>query len=166
MKPAGLFIYLAILTLPAMAAALSEMQTLLDLHNAYRARQCVPPLSCWSFPQVRGDSSKKHIGPNRCVFGPCAIATADLVKTSPGARVFRRARHSDSGTKKSANIITPPQGSVRRVISRRSLSMAGQQATRLRRGAMSGARCSGLPIYSPPGNVEGEFRANVPPVCR
>lgn len=63
MSRSGFLLGFSLLAFTTNAMAQNEAQTLLDTHNAYRAKHCVPPLT-WS-PEI---AATAQVWANRCVF--------------------------------------------------------------------------------------------------
>jgi uncharacterized protein YkwD len=153
----ALLIFLAILTACATAVAQSEMQNLLDLHNASRAGHCVPPLS-WS----SAVAAKAQEWADRCVFDhdPNSELGENLAwGTQLSASETFDLWYSEIGEYNYARPGFGPAGHFTQVVWRGSRQLGCGRAV-----------CRGeiywVCRYSPPGNVDGAFRANVQPVCR
>jgi uncharacterized protein YkwD len=139
------------------AFAQNVMQTMLDAHNAARARHCAPPMS-WS-PAL---AAAAQTWANRCAFnhdrnnpnGENLAWGTELSAREAFGLWYDEIREY--------NYAAPgfgPAGHFTQVIWRDSRQLG-----------CGVARC-GVDIYwvcryAPPGNVEGEFPRNVSPPCR
>lgn len=148
---------LALPALTASAWAQADMRALLDAHNAYRARHCVPPLA-WS-QQI---AASAQAWADRCVFNhdPNSELGENLAwGTALSGRESVSLWYEEISLYNYAAPGFGPAGHFTQVVWRDS-----------RQIGCGVARCGGdvywVCRYSPPGNVEGEFRANVPRVCK
>jgi uncharacterized protein YkwD len=130
---------------------------LLNSHNAYRARHCAPPIS-WSLELAAGAQRWA----NRCVFnhdrnnefGENLAWGTRLSAQEAVALWYEEAPQY--------NFAAPgfgPAGHFSQLIWRGSRLLG-----------CGGAKCGNdvfwVCRYAPPGNVEGQYRANVAPTCR
>lgn len=157
MKLVWSLLALAITSWNGAALAQVEPLTLLNAHNAYRARHCTPPLT-WSSELAA--SAQKWA--NRCVFNHDPnnelgenLAWGTDLSASEAVDLWY-------GEGVAYNYSAPgfgPAGHFTQVMWRGSQQLG-----------CGGAICHGQVLwvcrYSPPGNVEGEYRANVAPLCR
>ena len=157
MRYAGPFLTLLLLAATPAAHAQSELQTLLDLHNAVRARHCAPPLT-WS-PAIAAQS---QIWANRCAFNhdqSNPLGENLAWGTGLNAREAFGLWYDELRAYNFAHPGFGPAGHFSQLVWRDSRQLG-----------CAAARC-GPDIYwvcrySPPGNVEGEYRENVSPPCR
>ena len=157
-KLAGLLICLTILTCRAPAFAQNEAQTLLDMHNAYRARHCAPPLT-WS-TQIAAEAQRWA---NRCVteHDPNNELGENLAwgTVLPARQAVGLWYDEISEYNYKAPGFDNETGHFTQVIWRDSKQIGCGRA-------MCRGETMWVCRYSPPGNVEDEYRANVLPVCR
>jgi hypothetical protein len=153
-----LLLGLAMLAFAPGAVAQSGPQVLLDAHNAVRARHCAAPLT-WSAEIA----AKAQYWANRCLFDhdPNNELGENLAWGSPDLTA-REAVELWNEEVSVYNFAAPgfgPAGHFSQVVWRDTRQLGCARA-----------RCQGQTFwvcrYSPPGNVEGEYRANVLPVCR
>jgi uncharacterized protein YkwD len=140
------------------AFAQSEAQSLLDAHNADRARHCTPPLS-WSAEIA----ATAQVWANRCVFAHdynSGLGENLAWGTQLSARDAVQLWYKEIGDYSYASPgFGPAAGHFTQLIWRGSRQLGCGKAI-----------CRGdvfwVCRYSPPGNVGGEFPANVARVCR
>lgn len=157
MKSLALPIFMATFVCHPGAFAQNDAQTLLDAHNADRSRHCVPPLT-WSTEIA----ATAQVWANRCVFDHdhnSGLGENLAWGTRLTAREAVRLWYEEIGEYNYASPGFGPAGHFTQVIWRDSRQLGCGKAI-----------CQGEVFwvcrYSPPGNVEGEFPANVPRVCR
>jgi uncharacterized protein YkwD len=152
-----LFICLAFLVSPAAAFAQNEMQTMLDMHNYYRARHCTPPLT-WS-PEVAAAAQRWA---NRCIYdhdrdNPLGENLAWGTQLS--AREAVNLWYEEIGEYNYSAPGFGPAGHFTQLIWRGSKQVGCARAI-----------CPGYVYwicrYSPAGNYDSEFAQNVSPPCR
>jgi uncharacterized protein YkwD len=149
---------MALLVSHSAAFAQSEAQSLLDAHNLYRARHCAPPLT-WS-AEVAATAQRWA---NQCRFDHdynSGLGENLAWGTQLSAREAVDLWYGEKGEYNySAPGFGAATGHFTQLIWRGSRQLGCGEAT-----------CQGQVFwvcrYSPPGNVEGEFQANVSPVCR
>jgi uncharacterized protein YkwD len=135
----------------------SEPQTLLNAHNAYRARHCTPPLS-WS----NEVAATAQVWANRCVFDHDHnsefgenLAWGQQLSAAESVKLW----YEEISQYNYASPGFGPAGHFTQVLWRGSRQLGCAKAT-----------CHGdvfwVCRYSPAGNYEGEFAANVAPLCR
>jgi len=141
----------------ANAMAQNEAQILLDAHNAYRARHCAPPLS-WS-AEVAASAQRWA---NRCVFDhdPNSELGENLAwGTQLSAREAVEMWYDEVSEYNYAAPGFGPAGHFTQLVWRGSKLLGCGRAI-----------CQGdvywVCRYSPAGNYEGQYRANVRPMCR
>jgi uncharacterized protein YkwD len=158
MKFAGLFCILAIAAFAPTASAQSDMQTLLDAHNAVRARHCTPPLT-WS-PEVAASAQRWA---SRCVFDhdPNNNDLGENLAwgTSLSAREAFGLWYDEIREYNYASPGFGPAGHFTQVIWRGSRQLGCARA-------MCGGDVMWVCRYWPQGNDDDEYRANVSPPCR
>jgi uncharacterized protein YkwD len=156
MKPASPLLAFTLLAFAPAALAQNEMQSVLDAHNAYRARHCVAPLT-WS-PQIAATAQRWA---ERCA--PAHDANSGL-----GENLAWGTQLSGQGaaglwyqeiTQYNPRAAFGPAGHFTQLIWRDSRQLGCG-------AAMCGDETMWVCRYFPPGNVQGEYRANVPPPCR
>jgi uncharacterized protein YkwD len=157
MKSLACLNFMAILACHPGAFAQNDAQSLLDAHNAYRARHCVPPLT-WS-PEI---AATAQVWANRCVFDhdyDSGLGENLAWGTQLSPREAVQLWYEEIGEYNYASPGFGPAGHFTQVIWRESRQLGCGKAI-----------CRGdvfwVCRYSPPGNVEGEFPANVLPLCR
>jgi uncharacterized protein YkwD len=152
-----LCVCLAFLAGHAAAFAQNEMQTMLDMHNYYRARHCTPPLT-WS-PEVAAAAQRWA---NRCVYdhdrdNPLGENLAWGTQLS--AREAVDLWYEEIGEYNYAAPGFGPAGHFTQLIWRGSKQLGCARAI-----------CPGYVYwvcrYSPAGNYYNEFAQNVSPPCR
>jgi uncharacterized protein YkwD len=156
-RGAWLLLGLATLVLPPDALAQSDSQTLLDLHNAYRARHCTPPLT-WSAEIA----ATAQYWANRCVFDHdynSALGENLAWGRQLSARESVQLWYEEISQYNYASPGFGPAGHFTQVIWRGSRQLGCGKA--ICRGEVYWV-CR----YSPPGNVDSQFGANVSRVCR
>jgi uncharacterized protein YkwD len=137
--------------------AQSDEQTLLDSHNAYRARHCTPPLT-WS-AEVAASAQQWA---NRCVFDhdPNSdlgenLAWGEQLSATETVKLW----YEEISQYNYASPGFGPAGHFTQVIWRGSHQLGCAKA-------ICGSDVYWVCRYSPAGNYDGEFGANVARVCR
>jgi uncharacterized protein YkwD len=154
-----LFVLLALLAWAPAAFAQNEMQTILDAHNADRAKHCVPPLT-WS-PEVAAtaqiwanhcdfnhDRNNNDLGEN-LAWGYPHLSAGESVRMWYDEISEYDYNHPGFG----------PAGHFTQLIWRGSRQLGCAKA-------ICGRYTYWVCRYYPAGNYEGEYRANVSPPCR
>jgi uncharacterized protein YkwD len=157
MKPASTLLAFTLFAFAPAALAQNEMQSVLDAHNAYRARHCVAPLT-WS-PRIAATAQRwaercalnhdtnSGLGENLAwgtqISGRDAVSLwyQEITQYNPRVPAFG------------------PAGHFTQLVWRGSKQLGCG-------AAMCGGDVYWVCRYSPAGNFEGEYRANVSPVCR
>jgi uncharacterized protein YkwD len=153
----GFLLGISLLISNGHAMAQSDAQTLLDLHNAYRAKHCTPPLT-WS-AEVAATAQQWA---QRCVFDH--DQKSDYGEnlawgTQLSAREAVQLWYEEISQYNYAAPGFGPAGHFTQVIWRGSRQLGCGKAI-----------CQGevywVCRYSPAGNYDTEFRENVAPLCR
>jgi uncharacterized protein YkwD len=148
---------LAAFVLVPTAWAQSDSQTLLDAHNADRARHCTPPLT-WSAEVA----ASAQVWANRCVFDHdyhSGLGENLAWGTRLSAQQAVQLWYEEIGEYNYASPGFGPAGHFTQVIWRGSRQLGCGKA-------MCRGEVFWVCRYSPPGNVEGEFPANVSRACQ
>jgi uncharacterized protein YkwD len=156
-KYAAPLLSLALLASSPGALAQNEAQTLLDAHNFYRARHCAPPLT-WS-PEVAATAQRWA---NRCVFDHdrgSGLGENLAWGTQLSAREAVELWYGEVSQYNYASPGFGPAGHFTQLVWRGSQQIGCGRA-------VCGADVYWVCRYSPPGNYDGEYQANVSPRCR
>jgi glioma pathogenesis-related protein 2 len=148
---------LAMVACASGARAQSDPQTLLDAHNAYRARHCAPAL-IWS-PELATAAQRWA---NRCLFDhdPNSETGENLAwGTRLSAREAVGLWYEEISQYNYSAPGFGPAGHFTQLVWRGSKQLGCG-------AAMCGGDVYWVCRYSPAGNYDGEYRANVAPVCR
>lgn len=161
-RPYGLFVALALAACAPGAVHNDaqtplDVQTMLDAHNAYRARHCTPPLT-WS-PEVAASAQKWA---DQCVLDH--DPNSDLGENLAWGEELSAAEtvklwYDEISEYNYASPGYGPAGHFTQVIWRGSRQLGCAKA-------ICGSVVYWVCRYSPAGNYEGEFAQNVAPVCR
>ena len=157
MRRSGFLLGISFLAFTTNAMAQTEAQTLLDAHNAYRARHCTPPLT-WSTEVA----ATAQAWANRCVFDHdynSGLGENLAWGTELSARQAVQLWYEEISEYNYASPGFGPAGHFTQVIWRGSRQLGCGKAI-----------CQGevywVCRYSPAGNDDDEFRENVSPICR
>jgi glioma pathogenesis-related protein 2 len=157
MSRSGFLLGISLVAFNTNAMAQTEAQTLLDTHNAYRAKHCVPLLT-WS-PEV---AATAQVWANRCVFDHDYhsdfgenLAWGTQLSAHEAVQLW----YEEIGEYNYASPGFGPAGHFTQVIWRGSRQLGCGKA-------ICGRDVYWVCRYSPAGNYDSEFAANVPRVCR
>jgi uncharacterized protein YkwD len=157
MKFSVCWVFMALFAYHTAGFAQTEAQSLLDAHNADRARHCTPPLT-WS-PEIAATAQRWA---ERCVFDhdyKSDFGENLAWGTRLSAREAVQLWYEEISEYNYASPGFGPAGHFTQVIWRGSRQLGCGKAI-----------CQGEVFwvcrYSPPGNVDDEFPANVSRVCR